>query len=79
MLQNNDKSKYILIWLNFIDLEDQSSINFDIKKNRQKIFHYQAHFEKHFNTILTYNFKIMFYSAIKTYKEFTDRLNLRYI
>jgi hypothetical protein len=41
MLQkNNDKkSKYILIWLNFIDLDCQSTIIFIINKKTLKIIH----------------------------------------
>jgi hypothetical protein len=42
MLQkNNDKkSKYIFIWFNFIDLEDQSTNIFNINKKTLKKFNY---------------------------------------
>jgi hypothetical protein len=56
MLQkNNDKkSKYIFIWFNFIDLDDQSTNIFNINKKTLKKFNYCL-----FYLILTFHVVIL--------------------
>ncbi|PKH66890.1 hypothetical protein CXF59_13315 [Flavobacterium sp. ALD4] len=66
MLQkNNDKkSKYIFIWFNFIDLDYQSTIIFNINKKTLKKFHYYYLFDPilTFYILLFHQLKLKFYS-----------------